>query len=155
MVRPLTAECRGGVPCRRCFVSSWAEIADAAHQPLGLPVARRATSREINRQIALNLVREKQPISRAELARVMGMRRGAVSLLVNQLLEERADLRGGARARASAAGAPPTSTSTRRRSCTLAVDISASRTSMLLMDALGHPLGEVTEFPTRRRPRHW
>ena len=39
-----------------------------------------------------------------------------------------------------------------RTSCALAVDISASRTSMLLTDLLGRPLGDVTEFPTRRRP---
>src|SRR5437867_1469179 len=35
-------------------------------------IARRGTFREINRQIALNLVRAKQPISRAELARLLG-----------------------------------------------------------------------------------
>ena len=49
-------------------------------------IARRGTSREINRQIALNLVREKQPISRADLARLMGVRPGAISLLVDELL---------------------------------------------------------------------
>ena len=42
-------------------------------------IARRGTSREINRQISLNLIREKQPISRAELARLMGLRPGAVA----------------------------------------------------------------------------
>jgi len=50
--------------------------------PSAFRVARRDTSREINRQIALNLVREREPVSRAELARLMGMRRGAVSLYV-------------------------------------------------------------------------
>ena len=44
--------------------------------PTGFRIARRGTFREINRQIALNLVRAKQPISRAELARLMGVRRG-------------------------------------------------------------------------------
>ena len=51
-------------------------------------VATRGTSREINRRIALNLVRAHQPISRADLARIMGLRRGAVSLIVNDLLAE-------------------------------------------------------------------
>ena len=119
--------------------------------PSAFHVARRATSREINRQIALNLVREKQPISRAELARVMGMRRGAVSLLVNQLLES-GQVFEGAKGESKRGRRPTHLYIDTRRSCTLAVDISASRTSMLLMDALGHPLGEVTEFPTRRRP---
>jgi hypothetical protein len=53
--------------------------------PNNFQVATRGTSREINRQIALNLVRAHQPISRADLARIMGLRRGAVSLIVNDL----------------------------------------------------------------------
>ena len=57
--------------------------------PTAFQVARRRTSREINRQIAHNLVRERQPISRADLARLMGMRRAAVGLIVNELLESR------------------------------------------------------------------
>src|SRR5207247_5135180 len=56
--------------------------------PNNFRVATRATPRQINRQIALNLVRARQPISRADLARWMNMRRGAVSLLVNELIEE-------------------------------------------------------------------
>ena len=56
--------------------------------PNNFQVATRGTSREINRQIALNLVRAHQPISRADLARIMGLRRGAVSLIVNDLLAE-------------------------------------------------------------------
>ena len=56
--------------------------------PSAFRVARRGTSREINRQIALNLVREKQPVSRADLARAMDVRRGAVTLIVNDLLRE-------------------------------------------------------------------
>ena len=47
--------------------------------PTSFKVARRGTSREINRQIALNLIRARQPISRADLARLMGVRRGGVS----------------------------------------------------------------------------
>src|SRR3970282_415358 len=54
--------------------------------PAAFRVARRGISREINRQIALNLVRERQPISRADLARLMGVRPGGISLLVNDLL---------------------------------------------------------------------
>jgi predicted transcriptional regulator len=54
--------------------------------PAGFRIARRGTPREINRQIALNLVRAKQPVSRAELSRLMGVRRGAVSRLVDDLL---------------------------------------------------------------------
>jgi predicted NBD/HSP70 family sugar kinase len=51
-------------------------------------IARRSTSREINRWIALNLVREHQPISRADLARRMNTTRGVVGVLVDRLIAE-------------------------------------------------------------------
>ncbi len=50
--------------------------------------ATRSTSRQVNRQILLNLVREHQPISRADLARRMTLGRGVVTTLVKELLEE-------------------------------------------------------------------
>lgn len=50
--------------------------------------ATRTTPREVNRQIVLNLVREHQPISRAELARRMEVARGVVTPIVNDLLRE-------------------------------------------------------------------
>lgn len=50
--------------------------------------ATRSTPREINRQIALNLVREHQPISRADLARRMDIGRGMVTSLIDELLAE-------------------------------------------------------------------
>ena len=58
--------------------------------PSKFSVATRGTSREINRSIVLNLVRTLQPISRADLARQMGVRRGAISLIVNDLLQDSA-----------------------------------------------------------------
>jgi predicted NBD/HSP70 family sugar kinase/biotin operon repressor len=110
-------------------------------------IARRGTSREINRQIALNLVRSKQPVSRAELARLMGMRRGAVTRLVDELLESGLVFEGAKGE--SRRGRKPTSLhiDTRRR-CVAAVDVSASLTSILATDLLGHPLLEVVDFPT-------
>src|SRR3954463_786031 len=50
--------------------------------------ATRSTPREINRQIVLNLVREHQPISRADLARRMDIGRGMVTSIIDELLEE-------------------------------------------------------------------
>jgi predicted NBD/HSP70 family sugar kinase len=44
--------------------------------------------RDINRRIVLNLIRTRQPISRADLARVSGMQRSTVSLIVEELMEE-------------------------------------------------------------------
>src|SRR3982750_2590989 len=113
--------------------------------PHDFKVARRGTSREINRQIALNLVRARQPISRADLARLMGLRRGAVSLLVNELLESRLVF-GGNKGERRRGRKPMHLYSEPRRRFALAVDISASRTSIMVADVLGHPLLGLTEF---------
>ncbi len=51
-------------------------------------VATRSTSREINCRIALNVIHEHQPISRAELARRMKVTRGVAGVLVQELLEQ-------------------------------------------------------------------
>src|SRR3569832_2989891 len=48
--------------------------------------ASRSTSREVNRQIVLNLIREQQPISRADLARRMEVARSALTLIVRELV---------------------------------------------------------------------
>jgi N-acetylglucosamine repressor len=119
--------------------------------PTSFRVARRGTPREINRQIALNLIRERQPISRADLARVMGVRPGAVTRLVDELLHSGLVFEGAKGE--SKRGRKPTHIflETRRR-CAVAVDISASLTALMVTDVLGHPLLAVREFPTRRRP---
>jgi N-acetylglucosamine repressor len=120
--------------------------------PTTFQIARRGTSREINRQIALNLVRSRQPISRADLARLMGVRRGAISRLVKDLLRAKQVFEG-AKGESKRGRKPRHLYIETRRRCALAVDISASRTLMLVTDPLGHPLLEIQEFPTRR-PAH-
>ena len=50
--------------------------------------------RDINRRIVLNLIRTRQPISRADLARASGMQRSTISLIVEELVEERWVLEG-------------------------------------------------------------
>src|SRR6266545_4237442 len=103
--------------------------------PTRVHVATRGTSRQINRQIALTLISSHQPISRADLARRMKMRRGAVGLLVQELLEERHIVEGttGQIAR----GRRPTLLyiNTRQRS-SVAVDVRASRTFLMLADPM-------------------
>ena len=51
-------------------------------------VATSETARGINRGIVLNLIRRRQPISRADLARVSGLQRSTVSLITEQLIRE-------------------------------------------------------------------
>lgn len=51
-------------------------------------VARADTIRNINRQIVLNYVRDREPISRAEIARETALQRSTVSSIVNSLVED-------------------------------------------------------------------
>jgi predicted NBD/HSP70 family sugar kinase len=50
--------------------------------------ARANTIRDINRQIVLNYVREKEPISRADIARESALQRSTVSTIVDALLAD-------------------------------------------------------------------
>ncbi|MGH9523621.1 MAG: MarR family transcriptional regulator, partial [Terriglobales bacterium] len=52
-------------------------------------VASSETARDINRSVVLNLIRRRQPISRADLARASGLQRSTVSLITDQLIRER------------------------------------------------------------------
>lgn len=61
-------------------------------QRVDLAYAHLASSeiaRHINRDVILEIIRANQPISRAELARLSGLQRSTVSLIVNQLIQER------------------------------------------------------------------
>jgi predicted NBD/HSP70 family sugar kinase len=51
-------------------------------------VATSETARDINRRILLNLIRTRQPISRADLARFSGLQRSTVSSIIEQLISE-------------------------------------------------------------------
>jgi predicted NBD/HSP70 family sugar kinase len=120
--------------------------------PNNFHVATRGTTREINRQIALNLVRAHQPISRADLARIMGLRRGAVSLIVNDLLAEGLIFEGATGE--SHRGRKPTFLYIdSRERCVVAVDIRVTRTSLMVTDLLGRQLGATSSFPTDRDPK--
>lgn len=56
--------------------------------------ASNRTPRQINRSLILNLLRRQQPISRADLARVSGLQRSTVSLIVEELIADRLVLEG-------------------------------------------------------------
>jgi N-acetylglucosamine repressor len=115
-------------------------------------VATRRTSREINRTIALNLVRARQPLSRADLARAMGVRRGAVSLIVNDLLKD-GSLVEGATGDAVRGRKPTFLYIDSRRRAVVAVDIRVSQTSLMLADLVGRPIGGIVTLPTERDPK--
>lgn len=118
--------------------------------PKRFQIAKRRTSREINRQIALTLIHTHQAVSRAELARLMGTRRGAASVLVNELLAEGLIFEGatgGGRGR----GRKPTFLYIdSRERYVIAVDIRASRTYIMATDLMGRPMTGISHFPTNR-----
>lgn len=112
--------------------------------------ATRTTPKAINRQIALNLVREHQPVSRADLARHMGVARGMVTPLVNELLAEGLIYEG-------TTGNPP-----RGRKPTLlhlrshdrlaiAIDVRLSQTHVMLCDFSGQMMA-LERFTTPLSP---
>lgn len=120
--------------------------------PPRLRVATRGTAREINSRIVLNLVRARQPISRADLARLMGVRRSVVTLIVNDLLE-RGLIFEGATGETERGRKPTFLYIDSRRRAVLAADIRASQTFLMLADLVGKPLTGVISFPTSRDPK--
>jgi predicted NBD/HSP70 family sugar kinase len=109
--------------------------------------ATRDTSRTINRQIVLNLVREHQPISRADLARRLRLNRGTVTMLVKTLLDEQAIIEG------DTADAPrgrrPKMLHVRTRDrLAIGVDVRFSRTFLMLSDFAARQIA-FESFATR------
>ncbi|HKG90638.1 MAG TPA: ROK family transcriptional regulator [Gemmatimonadaceae bacterium] len=95
--------------------------------------ATRSTPRDINRRIALNLVREHQPISRADLARRMRIGRGVVTSLVKELLDAGA-IYEGATADAPRGRRPMMLYVRTRDRLAIAIDVRFSRTYIMLGD---------------------
>ncbi len=102
-------------------------------------VATRTTSRDINRRIALNLIREHQPISRADLARRMNVTRGVVSVLVQELIDQDVIYEGATGE--AMRGRKPTFLHIRTHDrLAIAVDVRFSKTYLMLSDLSGRQL---------------
>ncbi|MGQ0642845.1 MAG: ROK family protein [Gemmatimonadaceae bacterium] len=112
-------------------------------------IATRSTVHEINQKIVLNLIREHHPISRAELARRMNVRRAALTQIVRELLDSKEVVETGTAV--AARGRRPTllGIQTSGRLAT-AVDVRPTQTSVVLADFAGTVLGrDVFPTPTR------
>ena len=114
-------------------------------------VARRGTPRAINRQILLNLVRAWQPVSRADLARLMGSRRGAISLIVNDLIAE-GILFEGAKGETPRGRKPKFLYIDSRKRTVIAVDVRPTQTYTMVTNLLTEPIVGVSSFPTQSDP---
>ncbi|HWC16999.1 MAG TPA: ROK family transcriptional regulator [Terriglobales bacterium] len=104
-------------------------------------VASSETARDINRSVVLNLIRRRQPISRADLARVSGLQRSTVSLITEQLIEQRWVINGptGHLPR----GRRPTFLRLNERRAILVADIRPAKTTVALADVNGQFLSQV------------
>jgi predicted NBD/HSP70 family sugar kinase len=98
-------------------------------------VASSEIVRDINRRIVLNLIRTRQPISRADLARLCGLQRSTISLIVEQLIEERWVLEGptGRLPR----GRRPTFLRLNNERVIIGVDVRPTQTTVALADVNG------------------
>ena len=103
-------------------------------------IATRTTARDINRRIALTVIRERQPISRADLARHMKMTRGVVSVLAQELITQGLIYEGATGE--AARGRKPTFLHVRTKDrLAVAVDVRFSKTYLMLCDFSGRQLG--------------
>ena len=110
-------------------------------------VARSDTIRSINRQIVLNYVRERAPISRAEIAHETALQRSTVSLIVGELMEDGLveEIEG-----ESTGGRPPTLLRLRAAG-PVAVGMAVGTTQTIVATSdLGGRVLEQEEFPTAR-----
>ena len=112
-------------------------------------IASSEAIRNVNRRIVLNLIRTRHPISRADLARVSGMQRSTISLIVEELIAENWVIEGptGRLPR----GRRPTFLHLNENRVIVGVDIRPTQTTVALADVNGNFTAQET-FVTPRDP---
>lgn len=112
-------------------------------------LASSETARRINRDIVLQFIRARQPISRADLARRSGLQRSTVSQIIEQLIKERW-IKEGATARLPR-GRRPTLLQLNDDLVVLAVDIHPRKATVAMVDLNGRLLFQ-SALPIRSNP---
>jgi predicted NBD/HSP70 family sugar kinase len=97
--------------------------------------ASNKTPRQINRNLVFNLIRTRQPISRADLARVSGLQRSTISLIVEDLIRDRWILEGSTGRLPR--GRRPTFLELNHQRAVIALDIHPSQTTVAVTDLGG------------------
>src|SRR5215210_3320095 len=150
-------ECSGKEQTRRLIVRAPSRERNISHAPLMRKIntrsfvrATRWTPREINLQIVLNLVREHEPISRAELARRMKIGPGMVTYLTAELIAQGA-LYEGATVDSPRGRRPQMLYVRTRDRLVVAVDVRFSSTFIMLTDFSGHSIA-LESFDTISDP---
>ncbi|MDQ6733212.1 MAG: ROK family transcriptional regulator [Nitrospirota bacterium] len=97
--------------------------------------ASNKTPRQINRNLVFNLIRTRQPISRADLARVSGLQRSTISLIVEDLIRDKWILEGSTGRLPR--GRRPTFLELNHQRAVIALDIHPSQTTVAVTDLGG------------------
>jgi predicted NBD/HSP70 family sugar kinase len=113
-------------------------------------VATSETARHINRRIVLNLIRSHQPISRADLARHSGLQRSTVSVITEQLIDERW-VTEGANGHAPRGRRPRFLHLNKERVGIIGVNVRPATTTIALANLDGHFIAQES-LPTAQNP---
>jgi predicted NBD/HSP70 family sugar kinase len=105
-------------------------------------LASSENARDINRDIVLEIIRFRQPVSRVELARLSGLQPSTISIIVEQLIGE-GWVREGAVVRRSR-GRPSTMLEVSDHIVTFALDIRPDRAILAVIDLTGRFLSRET-----------
>ena len=97
--------------------------------------ASNKTPREINRNLVFNLIRTHQPLSRADLARLSGLQRSTISLIVEVLIRERWIFEGSTGRLPR--GRRPTFLHLNDQRAVIALDIHSAQTTVAVIDLGG------------------
>lgn len=98
--------------------------------------ASNKTPRAINRNLVFNLIRIRQPISRADLARACGLRRSTISLIVEELIQSGWIVEGSTGQLPR--GRRPTFLELNSRRAIIALDIHPAQTTIAVADLAGN-----------------
>ncbi len=121
----------------------------STHSSSSIQTASSEVVRDINRRVVLNLIRTRQPISRADLARASGMQRSTISLIVEELIDENWLLEGPTMKLPR--GRRPTFLRLNEERAIIGVDIRPGQTMVALADVNGK-FGPTETWPTPSDP---
>ncbi|MDE1175058.1 MAG: ROK family transcriptional regulator [Edaphobacter sp.] len=113
--------------------------------------ASNKTPRQINRNLVFNLIRTRQPVSRADLARISGLQRSTISLIVEDLIKERWVLDGATGKLPR--GRHPTFLELNHQRAVIALDIHPAQTTIAVTDLGGRIVAQnvvaLTDDPNK------
>jgi len=111
--------------------------------------------RDINEVIVLNIVRERQPISRVAIAEISGLEEGTVSRIIQRFLHSGVVYEQGLGSSTPAGGRKPRYVHLNpTKACAIGVDIGAVETVLALSDFNGK-LRHVIKIPNTRDPKQF